>query len=84
MLSLCISVYSQQLRLRPSVPPEALLVGFLEEGPAATCSWEEEGQWVTFLCGMLVYQHPSLLLIPLISTSQAPAPQATATGYVCH
>lgn len=59
------SVFSQQLHSTL----KALLVRFVEEGPAATCSWEEGGQWVTFLCEMLVYQHPYLLLIPLISST---------------
>jgi hypothetical protein len=83
MLSLCIQFTPCAFRTL-SVPPEALLTGLVEEGPVATCSWEEDGQWVTFLSEMLVYQHPYLLLIPLISTSQTPAPQATATGYVFH
>lgn len=57
------------------VTPQALLVGFLEEAPAATCSWEGTASGLNSYVWDLAYQHSSLLLTPLISrTLHFPGP----------
>lgn len=63
--------------------PEALLVAFWKKGQLLLVPGRRRSVGSTPLWDM-AYQRPYLLLSPLISTPQAPAPQATGTGYVFH